>query len=133
MLSRLVSQRLSFDENFTLKMILNKAISIVGELTPQHLDALSLLFVHRYVKLPNVRNICDLKEEYKYIGKIFCEAKAEYLPYLKSLGLLELYLESFDSLKREIDSVYGFKKSDVHDILPLFLKLKIASLIAHPK
>ena len=91
-LSSLVSRRVQCDNDFQLKVVIDKAISIINYISPQQLDYLSLTFICKSVIFRNINTIDDLSKHLKYICSMFSMANIQAVPFLNNMGCLELKL-----------------------------------------
>lgn len=122
-LTSLVAQRVQSDGDFIYKVSLDKAISIVNQLEPKHLDFLSLLFVTRYVKLPNIHTSQDLISELNHYCDTFCDAKQASQSYLEMLGCTQISLVL--DIAGMFSKVYSLDKKDLEKKYPTVLDIII--------
>lgn len=115
-LSSLVAERVKINrEDFSLKVTIDKAISIAGMLSVEQLNHLSLLFIVTKVKFSNINTINDLENHFKIITKAFGNCKGEDWQYLQMLGCLQLELPQIHEKYAE---VYNLNIEDVKRICP---------------
>lgn len=115
-LSSLIADRTACSENSYVEMVLDKAIEVVPNLLPTHLDYLTLIFLYKEVKFSDILTLVDLKNRYSEIHNIFhAPSKVDMIPYLDMFGLLTISLGDGDE---SLSGIYGFNKQDVSQMLP---------------
>lgn len=97
-LSSLMSQRIQYNSDFQLKVIIDKAISIINYLSPQQLDYLSLTFICKSCCFKNIITIDVLKQHLQYICSMFSMANIQAIPFLNNMGCLELKIDDIYEL-----------------------------------
>jgi len=119
-LSSLVAERIKQnDSGICLKVAIDKAISIVGMLSPSQLDYLSLLFMVTRVKFPDIKTIDDLKERFEYLSTIFCCATNSSWEHLNMLGCLQLDLPDICKISA---STYALSLAEIEKNCPQLIK-----------
>ena len=114
-LSDLVVQRVISNENNYFKIVLDKAISIVSNLSPRQLDTLTLMFYYKCVKFNSIKTLKDLEHLFYISNSAFSPCSRGGYSLLNSLGCLELDL---GSVCDRISKTYSFGKNDVEKICP---------------
>lgn len=119
-LTDLVANRVTNNDDFVLKITIDKAISIASMLTPKQLDYLSLLFLCTRVKIHHVQTLEDLNSFLNRMCDIFSVSPYDAsITYLAMLGCLQISLpQPVKSLAR----TYGFSETDVKNICPQLVK-----------
>lgn len=121
-LTSLISRRIECDNDFQLKVVIDKAISIANYISPQQLDYLSLSFICKDVIFQELHTIEDLQQHLLYICDTFSMANISSVPYLTNMGCLEFKIIAvefdYESHARE----YHFEPDQVKKIYPEFLK-----------
>ena len=119
-LSSLVAERIKQnDSGICLKVAIDKAISIVGMLSPSQLDYLSLLFMVTRVKFPDIKTINDLKARFEYLSTVFCSATNSNWEHLNMLGCLQLDLPNVYDISA---STYMLDASEIEKTCPTLIK-----------
>lgn len=114
-LSSLLQKRIEFSNQDYIKIVIDSAIKIVGQLTQQQIDLLTLTFLTKVVKFGRVKTLNDLERVYNYISSIVTVENNGGFSMLLSCGCLQLGL---DSVQQRAANSYGFKKEEVAKILP---------------
>lgn len=119
-LTSLVTERVKRNqEDFSLKVTIDKAISIAGMLSTEQLNYLSLLFIVTKVKFSNIKTIEDLDSHFEIITKAFKNPKESDWQYLQMLGCLQLELpQVYEGYSR----MYNLNVQDVKRICPNEIK-----------
>ena len=114
-LGHLISKRIKYDSDFYLKIIIDKALSIVNMLTPQQIDLLSLLFICKHVKFGDITDIGSLQKHFDYVSNVFIPSDIFAFQFLNDMGCLSLRLMD---ISENYATIYQLKKVDVERILP---------------
>lgn len=128
-LSDLIADRIQYDKNSYMKIIIDRALQTVNYLTSQHLDYLSVLFILKNVKFGHVNSLESLSKELHYMESVFhpCENKSASL--LNSLGCLEL---SIIFIVEALAQTYRLDKNEVEKICPpKFAELNGDNTVSH--
>ena len=117
LLSDLISKRIEVDnnDNTSLKIAIDKAVSVAGFLSKSQLDYLALLFITTKVKIGTIRTINDLKVFFDYLSTVFSNSEDVNWETLQMLGCLQISLVDICGI---IAKTYGFDKNDVKQICP---------------
>lgn len=119
-LTDLVANRVTNNDEFILKVTIDKAISIASMLTPKQLDYLSLLFLCTRVKIHHVHSLDDLESFLKRICDMFPTSPYDTsITYLAMLGCLQI---SLPQPVKDLAMAYGFTETDVNNICPQRVK-----------
>ena len=93
MLSSLISERSACSENSYLEIILDKAIELAPTLQSIHLDYITLIFLYKHTKFPNIVTLVDVKNHFTRVHNCFQSPKSRQLiPYLNMQGILSIQL-----------------------------------------
>lgn len=114
-LSALVIRRIQYDGDFFLKVVADKALSVVNFLSSAQLDLMSLLFFCKHVKISGIKSLDDLEGHLKFISKIFSKADINAISFLETMGCTTIFLVDLD---QHYASAYGLNQQDVHTIIP---------------
>lgn len=117
LLSDIVVNRINYDSDQYIKIILDEAVEVARFLAPVHLDYLSLILWGKHIINRDVKSMEDLKKLCDYICSTFVvPSKIEKtVPYLNMKGLLVI---SLGSVEEFFSRNYKFDKNEVRDILP---------------
>lgn len=114
-LSNLITQRIKYDSDEYLKIIIDKAISVVPYLSRNQIDALSLIFLTKNVKIGFVTDIPSAKDFLLLIDEVFKPCGNDGLSLLNTLGCLELNLGH--TYKRFAET-HSLDKNQIKQICP---------------
>lgn len=119
-LTDLVASRVTNNDDFVLKVTIDKAISIASMLTPKQLDFLSLLFVCTNVRFHHVQTLEDLNSFLNCMCDIFpVSPDVASINYLAMQGCLQI---SLPQPVKVLARTYGFSEADVNNICPQRVK-----------
>lgn len=119
-LSSLVAERVKRNQDdFSLKITIDKAISITGMLSVEQLNHLSLLFIVTKVKFHNIKTLEDLETHFKIITGAFINIKIQDWQYLQMLGCLQLDLPQ---VIKKYSKMYNLDAKEVEKICPDIIK-----------
>ena len=119
-LSSLVAERIrQNDSGICLKVAIDKAISIIGMLSPSQLDYLSLLFMVTRVKFPDIKTTEDLKARFEHLSTVFAGAVNSSWEHLNMLGCLQLDLPNIYDISARS---YRLNVSEIEKICPQIIK-----------
>lgn len=114
-LSNLITQRIKYDSDEYLRIIIDKAISVVPYLSKNQIDALSLIFLTKNVKIGFITDISGAKEFLLLIDKVFKPCGIDGLSLLNTLGCLELNLGyTYDKFAE----THSLDKTQIKEICP---------------
>lgn len=120
LLSTLVVERIKQDVgDVCLKITIDKAISIAGQLTSAQMDYLSLLFIVTLVKFNNIQSLEQLNKHLKYLTTVFSAAQNVNFEFLNMFGCFQLDL---GSASERLAARYNLNVADVDMICPQMLK-----------
>ena len=96
LLSNLIVNRINYDNDYYMKILLDEAVEIVKSLSEVHLNYLSLIFLCKQTKMNGINSIESLKEHCEYIcAKMPVTNGIESsIPFLHMLRLLTISLGS---------------------------------------
>lgn len=114
-LSTLIVQRVKFDKNDYMKIVLDRAIQIIPNLSKQQIDTLTLMFYFKKVKFNNIRTCDDLKNHIDEYCDLFSTCSFEGYSLLNSLGCLDLDLAS---IPEKLSDTYSLDIEDVKRLCP---------------
>ena len=116
-LSKLVSDRIEIDEedNTSMKIAIDKAVSVVGLLSTKQIDYLTLLFIATKVKFGHIKSIDDLKILFRQLEILFPNVADVNCEMLDTLGCIQLHLNFWS---KHYSKTYGFDENEVEKILP---------------
>ena len=115
-LTTLVSERVKRNQDdFSLKVTIDKAISITGMLSVEQLNHLSLLFIVTKVKFYNIKTLDDLESHFNIITEAFKNVKIQDWQYLQMLGCLQL---SLPQVIEKYSKMYNLDAKEVKKICP---------------
>lgn len=117
-LTTLIFKRMSCNDDFALKVVIDEAISIAPFLSQQHLDYLSLLFICKRVKFSGLKDIAEFDDFSKRISSAFAQASDSCVSFLNSLGCLEL---DINDIYQSFASSYGLDENEVKAVCPKIL------------
>lgn len=118
-LSDLVVKRIKYNEDMYLKIVIDKAISVVGNLSKEQIDALTLLFYYKSAQFRSIKSIEDLKKRFESSVQMFSPCGKEGYSLLNALGCIELDIGY--SVERCADT-YHLNKNEVETICPETIK-----------
>ncbi len=119
LLSDLVVHRVVSNNDEYFKIVLDKAISVVPNLTQGQLDALTLLFYYKKVMFKKIKNLKDVQEHFEKSSSIFNPCGNGGYSLLNSLGCLDLDL---GEVCERVATTYTLNKADVENVCPLSIK-----------
>ena len=118
-LSDLISRRVAHDEDFSLKVSIDKAIEVTPMIFQGQLDYLSILFMCTQTKVENIKTLDGLEQHLKTIEMSFSNADFSSVSYLNMLGCLQVQIhDTVDNLS----NLYKFEKQDIEQICPQLIK-----------
>lgn len=118
-LTTLISKRVQHDNEFILKVTIDKALSIANMITPEQLDLLSLMFLCENVKFHHIDNINTLEKNLNNWTAIFAKADIRALQYLTMLGCTVLAIPNPVKI---LAKTYGFPENEVDRVCPSCIK-----------
>ncbi len=140
-LSGLICKRIQNDEDFILKVTINKAIEIAPMITPGQLDFLSLLFFCSCATY-EVKSLEQFTEVYTQLAEIYKDADFNALLYLNMQGCLVLdppklfraYSEMLKLPEEEIEKACPeIIKQAIKDYSPSYVGIILAIMNAEIK
>ena len=119
-LSSLVAERIKQnDSGICLKVAIDKAISIVGMLSPAQMDHLSILFIATKVKFTDIKTLADFQERFEYLSEVFSNARNSNWAHLNMLGCFQLDLPNVCEISA---NKYGLAVSEIKKVCPKFIQ-----------
>lgn len=118
-LALLVAKRIEHDYDFPLKVVIDKAITVVPMLTEGQMDFLSLLFICYRVRFTDIQNIEDLKIYWNELCTDFSKADFNSFEYLNMMGCLLL---DISNLYEVYSKEYGINKEEIISEMPETIK-----------
>lgn len=119
-LTDLVANRVTNNDDFVLKVTIDKAISVASMLTPQQLDFLSLLFLCTKVKHSHIQTLDQLETHLKRLCSIFAVNITQVnISYLNMLGCLQIELPEPVKI---LAQTYNLPREEVDRICPQQIK-----------
>lgn len=117
LLCELIINRVNYNSDYYMKIILDEAVGIVKSLSVVHLNYLSLIFLCKQVKMNNINSLETLKDHCEYIcSKLpVPDNIVNCVPFLNMLGLLTISLGNAAQVYSEC---YGLELNNVKEILP---------------
>lgn len=117
LLCELIINRINYNSDYYMKIILDEAVSVVKSLSAIHLNYLSLIFLCKQVKMNNINSIEALKEHCEYIcSKLpVPDNIVNCFPFLNMLGLFTI---SLGDASQVYSKRYGLELDKVKEILP---------------
>lgn len=125
-LTELVTKRIEHDNDFVLKVAIDKAVEIAPLLSPEQLNYLSLLFMCTRTSTPSIKTIESLEKYLKGLVAIVGIVDFSSSDYLNMLGCLQIGI--YDAVGR-LASRYNFSKQEVEKICPQQIKKLSGSYI----
>lgn len=118
LLTDLIVNRINYDNDYYIKILLDEAVDIVKSLSEVHLNYLSLIFLCKHVRINTINTIESLKEHCEYICSKMpvTNEVASSVPFLNMLRLLTISLGSADDI---YSKRYNLDIDKVKEILPL--------------
>lgn len=114
-LAELIFKRINYDNDEYIKIVIDKALLIINQLSEYQLNYLSAMFICKQVKFSNIHNEQDLIKNIKiFADKLFFPHNIS-VSWLNSLGCFELHLGSADKI---ISQAYGLDIETVKKMLP---------------
>lgn len=118
-LTTLISKRVQHDDEFILKVTIDKALSIVNLMTSEQLDLLSLMFVCENVKFGHIDSLQTLQKNLELWADTFVSANMRSMRYLTMLGCTILTIPNPVKI---LAKTYGFSEDEVDKICPPSIK-----------
>lgn len=119
-LTDLVANRVTNNDDFVLKVTIDKAISVASMVTPQQLDFLSLLFLCTRVSHSHIQNLTQLESHLNSLCRIFpTKMQDASIFYLNMLGCLQLCLPKPIKV---LSRTYNLPEQEVERICPELVK-----------
>lgn len=119
-LSDLVASRVVNNDDFVLKVTIDRAISVASMLTPQQLDFLSLLFMCTRVSHSHIKTLAQLESHLNHLCGVFNVNPNEInIFYLNMLGCLQIDLPRPVKI---LAQTYSLPMDDVGRICPQRVK-----------
>lgn len=118
-LAELMTTRIQHDNDFVLKVSINKALEVAPLLSQKQLNYLSLLFICTQAKASDIKTIKDLELRLKTYVAIWGNADFDSRDYLTMLGCLQIGISRPVS---DLAGSYHFPYSDVEKICPEEIK-----------
>lgn len=117
LLSELIINRINYNNDFYMKVIIDEAVDIVKSLSETHLNYLSLIFLGKQTKFKNINSIEALKNHCEYIcSKLPVHKNIEdSIPFLNMLRLFTLNLGDVDEI---YSNCYNLELNKIKEILP---------------
>ena len=121
LLKDLIINRINYNNDYYMKIILDEAVDIVKSLSEDHLNYLSLIFLCKHTIMKSVNSIETLRDHCKYIcAKMPVSNEIENsIPFLNMLRLLTLSLGNAAEIYSQN---YHLDVESVKKILPLELE-----------
>lgn len=118
LLSDLIVNRINYDNDYYMKILLDEAVEIVKSLSEVHLNYLSLIFLCKEIRMNSINSIDLLKEHCEYIcSKMpITNGIESSVPFLYMLRLLTISLGNADEVYAKR---YNLDIGKVKEILPL--------------
>lgn len=118
LLSNLIVNRINYDNDYYMKILLDEAVEIVKSLSEVHLNYLSLIFLCKEIRMNSINSIDLLKEHCEYIcSKMpITNGIESSVPFLYMLRLLTISLGNADEVYAKR---YNLDIGKVKEILPL--------------
>lgn len=118
-LTTLISKRVKHDDEFILKVTIDKALSIVNLMTSEQLDLLSLMFLCENVKFGHIDSVQTLQKNLNSWADTFASANVRSMQYLTMLGCTTLTLPNPVKI---LAKTYGLPNDEVDQICPPSIK-----------
>lgn len=118
-LTSLLCMRVTHDQDFVLKSMIDKAMEIAPYLLPKHYDLLAAYFLVKHVKFKGINSSEDLQVRLASSSAPFTQACIEDSTYLLAHGCLQINLG--DAIKI-LSDCYGFSTEEIERICPPILK-----------
>ncbi len=117
LLSEIIINRINYNGDFYMKVILDEAIDIVKSLSEAHLNYLSLTFLCKHTKLESINSVETLKEHCEYIcSKLPVPYNIEEsIPFL---DMLRLFTVSIGGAEEIYSECYNLDLDKVKEIVP---------------
>lgn len=121
-LSDIVANRVTYDDNQYIKIILDKAIEIAPQLTKEGLNYLSLIFLVKHTLFFKEKDKNTLREKIEYISKIlpFPSTIRNQTSFLITLGCLMIHLGTIEA---KLSSICNIPEKEISEMLPEHFKL----------
>lgn len=118
-ISALVAERIKQnDSGICLKVSIDKAISIVGMLSPAQMDHLSILFIATKVKFSDIKTLADFQARFEYLSNVFSNARNSNWAHLNMLGCLQMELPDVCKISA---NRYGLSVAEIKKFCPKFV------------
>ena len=114
-ISSLIASRVKYNSEDYIKIVLDQALSVVGLLSQEQLDYLSLLFLIKCVKFNSIRSIDELKDTLNRWNQSFKPGSVSSISLLNSLGCLEI---NIGNASKVLAKTYGFPEDQIKIICP---------------
>lgn len=117
LLCEIIINRINYNSDYYMKIILDEAVDVVKSLSVVHLNYLSLIFLCKQVKMSNINSIEALKDHCEYIcSKLpVPDNIGNCVPFLNMLGLFTI---SLGNASQVYSKRYGLELEKVKEILP---------------
>lgn len=117
LLCEIIINRINYNSDYYMKIILDEAVDVVKSLSVVHLNYLSLIFLCKQVKMSNINSIEALKDHCEYIcSKLpVPDNIGNCVPFLNMLGLFTI---SLGNASQVYSKCYGLELEKVKEILP---------------
>lgn len=119
-LTTLIVTRLKQNDNFSIKISIDKAIEVVANLTPEQIDYLSLVLLCKDSKLRIIKDKDSFRKAMNEIDQIFSNANYHSIAFLNMLGCLQMNLGSIEELFSE---KLGIPQKEITEICPERIRL----------
>lgn len=120
-LSDLLINRINYNEDQYLKLLLDEAFEVARSLTSTHLNYLSHIFMCKNVKSEAIQSIDDLKELLDYIC-LQCPIPKNVRNSIPFLYMMRLLLLELGAPEEYYSKSYGFDKKAIKEIMPDSIK-----------
>ena len=118
-LTELIAKRINHDNDFVLKVAIDKALEIAPLLSQKQLNYLSLLFMCTKTKSSDIKTIQDLKSRLDLYVHLWGDADFDSRDYLNMLGCLQI---GINNMVRYLANEYDLPQADVENICPEQIK-----------
>ncbi len=116
-LTDLLINRINYNEDQYLKLLLDEALDVAKSLTPTHLDYLSHVFFCKNLKLKGIKTIDDLKKHLEYIS-LQCPIPKETKKTVPFLNMMRLLLIDLDTPEHRYSITYSLPEKLIKEIMP---------------
>ena len=122
LLVQLLIDRAKVQERDLKQIILNESLAVAPKLTPDQLDALSLIFLHRYFRFGGVESLADLHAHLEEFYFPFLDGASrnysayQHLEYVGCGGMSAVELESTKPFTQQYAGLFtkGFPESELN-------------------